>query len=377
MAKKSKRKEKYITERVSKAGTHSYEICIRKDGQTYRKSVRISDFSTPSEALKFACQLRDETLTKISRNYTVSNFPTISELYEDTFSLFPVSLKTKKKHGYFYKYGISEYGSMTIDKVKPSHIQESINQYAKTQTKRQVNGLLAVWRRIYKGAALRNINIYDATIAVKLPVCAAETHRKKEINSSDLEQFLSVLWDYNAESVKGSYRSHAIYYGIRIMQFTGLRPPECFCLLRSEIHLIEGYISVTKASRSTEDSWLDISRTKTEQSIRNVPIPNELRPILKECLEWSRNEILLASYNGNLLDIDDIGTLVRNVRKQAKVDFTLYQLRHQFASDLLRSGASLPALRDLMGHASGSMSLDYAVSNEKERLEAVSNRKFS
>ena len=377
MAKKTKKKEKYITERISKKGTHSFEICIRRNEQTFRKSILISDFDSPSQALQYACQIRDETLHKISQNYTVSNFPTVSQLYEDTFKMFPVSMKTKKKHDIFYKYGIERYGDMPINKVKPSHIQESINQYAKTQTKRQVNGLLAVWRRIYKTCAMKNVAIYDATVAVRLPVCAVETHRKKEVSASDLEKFCEALLEYNSTSVKGSYRSRAVYFAIRIMQYLGLRPSETFALLKSDIHLAEGFVSITKASRSTEDSMLALSRTKTEKSVRNVPIPPQLRPILEECLQWSRHDILLSDYFGNLLSIDDVGTLIRNVRIKAGVEFTLYALRHEFSSDLLSQGTPLPVLRDLMGHVSGSMSLDYALSNERDRIEAISNRKFS
>ena len=59
MAKKvTKKKEKYITERISKAGTHSFEVNIRAYGQTFHKNVKISDFDTPTQALQFACKIR-------------------------------------------------------------------------------------------------------------------------------------------------------------------------------------------------------------------------------------------------------------------------------------------------------------------------------
>ena len=347
----------YIREIITPAGTHMLKIEIRKDGQSFRKSIKIDSFDTPSQALQFACTLRDETLSKMHRNYTVSGFPTVRQLYEETFVLHPVSLKTKKKHDIFFKYGIERYGDMAINKVTPSHIQESINEYAKTQTKRQVNGLLAVWRRIYKTCAMKNINIYDATVSVKLPVCAVEKHRKKEVSKSDIETFCDTLLQYNSASLKGSYRNRAVYYAVRIMQYCGTRPSETFALLKSDIHLIEGYISISKASRSTESSWLDISRTKTEQSVRNVPIPPELRPILQECLQWSRNEILLSDFTGNLLSIDAVDDLVRFVRIKAGIkDFTLYALRHQFATDLISQNSPLNVVRDLMGDSDESMS---------------------
>ena len=101
-AARSKRSEKYITERISKAGAHSFEICIRMYDQTFRKSVKIDDFESRKQALQFACQLRDETLLKMRSGYSVSNFKKVSSLCEKTFDLFPVRQKTRKKHDYFW-----------------------------------------------------------------------------------------------------------------------------------------------------------------------------------------------------------------------------------------------------------------------------------
>ena len=163
----------------------------------------------------------------------------------------------------------------------------------------------------------------------------------------------------------------AVYYAIQIMRYTGLRPAECFALRREDIDMLGGLISVNKAVHSTHDSMNDIGATKTEKSRRAVPIASALRPILRDCLAWSRHDFILADYHGNLFNIDDIGTLIRNVRQKCKVQFNLYMLRHQFSTDLLSSGIAPNVVRDLMGHESASMSLDYAVSNAADRAGAV------
>lgn len=373
-AARSKRSEKYITERISKAGAHSFEICIRMYDQTFRKSIKIDDFESRKQALQFACQLRDETLLKMRSGYSVSNFKKVSSLYEKTFDLFPVRQKTRKKHDYFYKYGIERYGDKTIDKITSANIQESINTYARTHTKRQVAGLLAVWRRIYKACAMQNINVIDRTVAVIIPECRQGKHRKKEISEEDLQTFCNTLLCYNSSSPSGSYRSKAVYYAIQIMYYCGLRPAETFALMKSDIHLDEGFISISKAAHSTVESILEIGAPKTQQSIRNVPIPDQLKPILEECVNWSLNNILLSDRAGKLMDIDDIDTLVGNVAKKAKVTFTLYMLRHQFSTDLHNAGTNPAVIRDLMGHESATMSLDYAVSDEKDRIKAINQR---
>lgn len=379
MARKNKKKEKYITLRISKAGTRSYEICIRKADQVFRKSIKIDDFETPSQALQFACQLRDETLVKINQGYTVAGFPTVRELYEMTFTYYRVSLKTRQKHDYAFRLAISDYADKTIDKITSADILLSLNEYGKTHTAKETGRVMTVWKRIYDVAALRNINIINRTAGIKTKdiKCKQVQPRKKDISPADLETFCETLLEYNNGSVVGSYRCKAVYYGVRIMQYCGLRPAETFALLKSDIHLSEGYISITKASHSTETSMLEISNTKTDKSVRDVPIPAALKPILIECLGWSKNDILLSDFHGSLMDIDDIGTLVRNVRLRAKVDFNLYMLRHQFSTDLMTQGIAPNIVRDLMGHESSTMSLDYATSRSEDRAKAINARKFS
>lgn len=376
MPRKSTKKEKYITERTNKKGG-SFEVCVRAYGQTLRKSVLISNFATRKEALDFACQLRDETLMKMRQGYTVSQFKTVRELYEKTFDLFPVRLKTRMKHDIFFRQAIEEYADKTIDTITSADIQTSINKYASTHTKMQVVQMLAVWRRIYKACAMMNINVIDRTVAVRIPECQKGNPRKKEISSEDLKTFCDALLEYNAASVVGSYDCQAIFYAIQIMKFCGLRPAETFALTKSDIHMLEGYISINKAVRSTADSKVDIGRTKTEKSVRNVPIPEALKPILKECMTWSKHEQLLADYYGNLLQIDKVDTIILHVKKRVHIDFTLYMLRHQFSTDLHNSGVTPNVIRDLMGHESATMSLDYAVSNENDRKKAINNRKFA
>ena len=380
MAKKIFKKcPEYICERISKAGTHSLQINIRhKSGQTFRKSIMISDFSTPKEAMEFAKQLRDEKINLMNTGLTVKSVSTVHDLYEKSFELFPVRIKTKDRHSAFYNKGIKDYGDIKITELLPSDVQTSINKYARTHTRRQTQGLLSIWKRIYKTAASQRINIFDFTVGIVIPECWEGRPRPKTISPKDLQIFLDALLDYNSASITGSYYCHAIYYGIQIMRYCGLRPAETFGLLKTDINLITRTISINKAIHSTQESRLDYGKTKTAQSVRNVPIPDALVPILKECMEWSRNDILLADFQGNLIPIDEIDCTIAHIRKKRKTPyFTLYMLRHGFSTDLFKDGTNPAVIRDLMGHVSSTMSLDYAVSSEADRVTAINKRKFS
>lgn len=380
MAKKFFKKcPEYICERISKAGTHSLQINIRhKSGQTYRKSILISDFSSPKQAMQFAKQLRDEKLNQMNIGLTVKSVYTVRDLYEKSFELLPVRIKTKDRHSAFYNVGIKEYGDIAITDIKSADVQTSINRYARTHTKRQTQGLLSIWKRIYKTSALLEIAVFDRTVGITIPECWEGKPRPKTISPEDLEVFLEALLDYNSASITGSYYCRAIYYGIQIMRYCGLRPAETYGLLKDDINLIARTICINKAIHSTQESRLDYGKTKTEKSKRLVPIPDALFPILKECLEWSRNDILLSDFHGNLIPIDEIDVTIAHIRKKRKTPyFTLYMLRHGFSTDLFKDGTNPAVIRDLMGHVSSTMSLDYAVSSEEDRVTAINGRKFS
>ena len=379
MARKTTKKEKYITLRTSAKGTKSYEICIRhKSGQTFRKSILISDFDSPRQALAFAKELRDEKLSDLNKGLTVKTAYTVKDLYDKSFELLPVRLKTVDRHAAFYNKGIADYKDVLITELKASDIQTSINKYAKTHTHRQTEGLLSIWRRIYKTAALLEIAVFDRTVGISIPECAEGNPRPKTISSEDLQIFLDELITYNQASITGSYYCHAIYYAIQIMRFTGLRPAEAFGLLKSDINLTARTISVNKAIHSTYESRLDFGKTKTASSKRIVPISEDLYPILKDCLSWSKHEILLADFHGNLIPIDEVDVTIAHIRKKRKTPyFTMYMLRHGFSTDLFANGTNPAVVRDLMGHTSSTMSLDYAVSSEGDRVTAINNRKFS
>ena len=372
-----KKSEKYITERISRKGTHSLQVEIRKDGQTFRKSLQISDFPTPGAALAAAVALRDSVLHDLRIGKAKQDLNTVKQIYDRTFELFPVRMKTKERHDGFYRYGIAAYGDMPVNKLTSADIQTSLNKYGETHSKRACVGLLAVWRRIYAACALLDLPVTDRTVGVTVPEGIPVKHRQKDISLQDLETFLAALLEYNAASPSGSYNGQSLYYAIRVMQHTGIRPQECFALTRADIDLDKNRILINKSVRSTVTDLKAISNTKTEKSVRAVPVPYQLRPILTELLAWAKYDYLFARYDGSVPDIDSVDMMIRAVRQKCGGSFTLYQLRHQFSTDLLAAGTNPAVVRDLMGHESAGQSVDYATSKEKDREKAINDRKFS
>ncbi|MBR3311566.1 MAG: site-specific integrase [Solobacterium sp.] len=373
-----KKTPKYIREVINSAGTHALRIEIRKNDQVYRETIKISDFPTPSDALRFAEKEVNKKLRSIDIGYTVSRSSyTVLDLYEASYEVIPQRMKTKEKYDMHFRTGIKEYSDYKITDIKREHVQKSINEYAKTHSKRETQGLLTTWKRVFKTAIIKELEIIDRSAYITIPDCAEPKARTKTISQEDLEAFLEVLKDYQQSSVPLSYRSKVIYYLIQIMRYTGIRPSEGLALRKTDIDIGNRLLTINKAVRSSNDTVTSIGKTKTEKSKREVPIPEQLVPILKELLSWSKNEFVLADYYGNVFKITEISLTVNCVSKIAKIPFNLYCLRHNFSSDLFSSGTNPTVIRDLMGHTSQAMSLDYSVSKMEDRVKAINERNLS
>jgi integrase len=66
-----------------------------------------------------------------------------------------------------------------------------------------------------------------------------------------------------------------------------------------------------------------------------------------------------------------IGNTIRNVCKAHGLEFNLYRLRHNMATELITNMVDTKTTMEILGHAHYDMSLYYASSNEKLKEEAV------
>ena len=367
MAKKAK-KQKYIREREN-----CYEINISAFDQKYNERVAFKKFNGDKKAaLQYALSVRDQKLIDMRAGYTTANNATVKSLFDQSFELIPENWNTERYLRTVYRQCLAMFDNTKIEKIKAEDIQRSLNEYAKTHSENCVKKLKTVWKRIYNAAAKKGIRIYNQAEVVDVPKnCVYKPKKSNQISKQDYEIFMDFLWTYEGKTEQETYRNKIVYYAIRTMEFTGMRPSECYALKRSDINLITDEITVDKALHGTKDGKGEVGRTKTESSIRTIPISQALKHILKEILEFSRNDYLFSDYYGNLITSNKQTALVRKVSKKCDVEFRQYIARHDFSKKSLEAGVAPHVLRDLMGHTSSSMSIYYADSTPESRRKAI------
>lgn len=375
------KKEKYIYERKTKKGSPYFQIQIAfKDeygqSKTFYESVQISDYESKSQAKAVAIAIRDKALYKIQTNRIIITSPTVGQLYSKMYELLPCSLSTKRSYNLLYRNGIDEFENVQISKITTADIQKNINTFSENKSDNYIHRYIILWGKLYKVALMLGYDVVDRSKMVVIPKSNKIKKKKKVTCSQDsLNIILDYFDSYETTSKTVKHRARMIWYLIIIMNYTGMRPAEVLALNAEDI--TNDYISVNKSVGSSKDEKAVVKTTKTAQSVRQVPVHPDLLPFLKQLKQEQSTSPLLTNLDGSLITTLQRSNMLAKARKDTGVQFNLYMLRHNMATDLINMKISQRTVQDILGHASFNMSLEYARSTEEDRKKAVDSRKLS
>lgn len=378
------KKEKYIYERKARSGRKYLEVQVSYKDDTGKWSTinggqfYFDRYLTPKECMKDAVIIRDSLLNKVKSAPEIKHEPTVGELFKKKQTYIPVSIRTQDRHKYYFNKIIKPYENVKITKITAGDIQKSINKYAETNSEDDCRKALAVWKAIYKTAIYENIPVVMHTEIIKIPKSKIVTRSwKKETSIEEVALFMEELLQYGAYSPEGRYRNKCIWYALNLELYCGLRPQEAFAISRSDIDLAHMRLYVNKRVGSNESKTRQLVSLKTASSKAPLPIPDDLKPILEDLLQWSNHEPLLVDLDGLPYSTSVVATRISNVSKKCeeKYGFTFnqYRLRHLFSKNLFNTGASLKTVQALMRHAHADMSVYYDWSTDDEKKKAVNS----
>jgi len=150
-------------------------------------------------------------------------------------------------------------------------------------------------------------------------------------------------------------RSDLLSSTLLLMRLTGMRIGETVDLAADCLHHLSG------------DQWalhVPLGKLHTE---RWTPVDERARSLIAR-LSFLRTlppqappEFLLPRSKGRSTLLEELRKALREAAAQAgiTVDLVPHQLRHTYATTMLRAGASLPALMKLLGHRCANMTLRY------------------
>lgn len=164
-----------------------------------------------------------------------------------------------------------------------------------------------------------------------------------------------------------------------LILYTGLRMGEACALCPSDINLKESYINVHATLIEAPDrkaagtGFVYQNKTKTNKD-RMVYLGSRAKELLEERLETCPAGCYLANQKTFPTNLIYLGREYKKVCKRAKIDNVvgLHDLRHTFATKLIRAGVDIKTVSEQLGHSTISFTLKtYVHTVESEKVEKM------
>lgn len=220
----------------------------------------------------------------------------------------------------------------------------------------------------------RNVAAGIPEIKQKGPPARETIHR--ELTDRELEIFFS--------AAKGSY----YYTAFRFLLNTGTRAGECAALQWKDIDWKNSIIHIRRTiTKDREGNSIIGEAAKTKTSKRDIPMNETVKEIID--YQWSLYrdlhgivspcDFVFPKVDGTFSNEKSIGNALRYIEKQynkgARVPlkpFSLHAFRDTFASRAIRAGVPPNTLKEILGHASLSMTMDlYAHVSQGDKRQAM------
>lgn len=167
-------------------------------------------------------------------------------------------------------------------------------------------------------------------------------------------------------------------FGIILSLYTGLRIGELLALEWSDIDFDSCTLTVSK---NCSDSYVDgsyekyIDTPKTLSSQREIPLPRQLMPRLRQLKKQSVSKYVVEGKNGKPMSVRSYQCTFNIVTKRLNLQgITFHCLRHTFVTRALECGVDIKTISEILGHSDPSITLKYYSHCLPEHKMAMMNR---
>lgn len=369
------KKEKYI----SLSSDRKYvRLRIRLNGTEVSQSYIVEDYGSVQLAMRAAVTDRDTWLSRIHAE-TVFNMnakKTFAEVYGEMKELFPKRKNTFIKYDLLHGKYFSNLDTMSISKITAVEIMQVLNAMISIASQNTIAQVVGILRVTFRTARIRKYIATNPMEEIIVPRSEYEAHhREVSVSFATVQAMIDALENTKRQSSAVRWNRYMIAQALKCMWYTGIRPAEAFALTRDDVDLEHKQIRIRSEIGSSYAEINVIRQPKTALSNRAIPISDDLAAILQNCLSMHTYTFVFPLYTGDHFDMKKARQIVNTTAQRVGVKFSMYQLRHQFSTDLLRSDVDPRTVQELMGHEHFTMSIDYARSDDSAKRDAINARK--
>ena len=152
--------------------------------------------------------------------------------------------------------------------------------------------------------------------------------------------------------------------GVSFCLFTGLRVGEICALTWDDFDFDEGTFTVSRTMQririkgdSNRKTAVKIFRPKSDCSVRTIPIPENLRDVLKK--QYVEGAFILTGHKKKFVEPRTLQNRFHSILKKAGIAHAnFHTTRHTFATRCVEAGFDIKCLSEILGHADVSITLN-------------------
>ncbi len=219
------------------------------------------------------------------------------------------------------------------------------------------NRILSGIKAFYKFLLLEDLIAVDPTELIE----SAKTKKKLPVTLSN-EEVESIISAIDLSKPEGE-RNKAI---IEVLYGCGLRVTELITLRISDLFLDEGFIRVV--GKGDKQRLVPIGGLATKQV--NIYM-KKVRPL--QAIQYGQEDILFLNRRGKQLTRMMIFTILKRLAEKIGLQKSIspHTLRHSFATELVRRGADLRAVQEMLGHESITTTEIYTHLNRQDLKDSI------
>lgn len=272
---------------------------------------------------------------------------------------------------------LPRFRGMKLQSLTPRMLQNFLNDLAESRARASVRIICSALRVSLAWAADMCGYLPDSPASrIHTPRSHAAPEDTEIFSPEDMDRIFS----YYSEGAK-------LFLPVRLAYYTGMRAGECCALQWSDVDL-RGREIFVRRTVVRGDTWFVQELPKTKSSVRHIPFPSALLPLLKaaklhqavsrfKCGPfYVPGDFVCALDSGEMLTPNDIRAF-NGWCKTSIGHGSFHTIRHTYATMLLEAGADLELVSKQLGHSSLSITArvySHVLDRRKAKLVSIMDK---
>ena len=355
----------------------------RKDGTLEKRfTINGKRYSAYGKTTKEVNEKEYEIREKLKQGiYTDNRNITFDGYFKEWIERKKGNVKESTIYSYscYYNHTISpELGKRKLQQLERRELYNFQGKLAETCKPTHINQVFKVVRMILNDAVADDILLKNPANGIKA---------LKNTEEAAVDTIHRALTEHDQKVFMEAARDNYYYELMAILLLTGMRQGEAAALTWQDIDYKNNVIHITKTRMVNEEGRIDISNSpKTKASIRDIPMNDAIRKILKQQKDKMKlingsviipiDQRIFSTQRDGLINSQVLGRAIDSVLDQLEDEgihierFTAHCFRDTFATRFIEQGGNPQTLKRILGHNSLAMTMDlysHVLPNTKQR----------